>query len=119
MDSTGESRQQTWNRAKLFSSNVSAPETLGILATGGGLIFSGSIDRWFSAHNDQAGEELWRIRLNDVSGSAPVKFAVGSKQFVAAAVGNGSAHPATWPGLVLEIQNPPNRGGPVWVFEVP
>ena len=37
------------------------PPAVGILATGGGLIFSGSLDRWFSAHNDQTGEELWRF----------------------------------------------------------
>ncbi len=64
-------------RQTVFIKRERAPETSGILATAGGLIFSGSIDRWFSTHNDQTGEELWRIRLNDVPGSAPVTFEAG------------------------------------------
>jgi alcohol dehydrogenase (cytochrome c) len=59
------------------------------------------------------------VRVNDVPGSAPITYSVNGKQYVAIEVGNGSAHAATWPGLVPEIQNPPNRGGSVWVFELP
>jgi alcohol dehydrogenase (cytochrome c) len=123
LDSDGQyGRIQATNletRQTIFIRRERAPKTSGILATGGGLIFTGSLDRWFSAHNDQTGEELWRIRLNDVPGSAPVTFQVNGKQYVAVTVGNGSAHAATWPGLVPEIQNPPNRGGSLWVFELP
>ena len=104
LDSDGQyGRIQATNletRQTVFIKRQRAPETSGILATAGGLIFSGSIDRWFSAHNDQTGEELWRIRLNDVPGSAPVSFSVGGKQYIAVTVGNGSAHATTWPGLV-------------------
>jgi alcohol dehydrogenase (cytochrome c) len=96
-----------------------APETSGLLATAGGLVFSGSIDRWFSARNDSTGAELWRVRLNDVPGSAPISFAVNGKQYIALTVGNGSAHASTWPSLTPEIQNPPGRGGTLWVFELP
>lgn len=106
-------------RETVFLQRERAPETAGILATAGGLIFSGSLDRWFSAHNDRTGEELWRVRLNDVPGSAPISYSVAGKQYIAISVGNGSAHAATWPSLVPEIQNPPGRGGSVWVFELP
>jgi hypothetical protein len=34
-------------------------------------------------------------------------------------VGNGGAQSATFPVLVPEIQNPPDRGAAVWVFELP
>lgn len=95
-----------------------APETSGILATAGGIIFSGALDRWFKASDDKTGKELWRVRLNDIPGSAPITYMVKSKQYVAVTVGNGSAHAATWPSLVPEIQNPPGRGGAVWVFEL-
>ncbi len=123
LDSDGQyGRIQATNletRQTVFIRRKRAPETSGILATAGGLIFTGSLDRWFSAQNDQTGEELWRVRLNDVPGSAPVTFQVNGKQYVALTVGNGSAHATTWPGLVPEMQNPPNRGGSVWVFELP
>jgi alcohol dehydrogenase (cytochrome c) len=108
-----ETRKTTW------IARQRAPETSGILATAGGLVFSGSIDRWFSARNDSTGAELWRVRLNDVPGSAPISFSVNGKQYIALTVGNGSAHAVTWPSLTPEIQNPPGRGGTVWVFELP
>ncbi len=108
-----ETRKTTW------IARQRAPETSGILATAGGLVFSGSIDRWFSARNDSTGAELWRVRLNDVPGSAPISFAVNGKQYIALTVGNGSAHATTWPSLTPEIENPPGRGGTVWVFELP
>jgi hypothetical protein len=34
-------------------------------------------------------------------------------------VGNGGAQAATFPPLVPEIRNPPDRGAAVWVFELP
>jgi alcohol dehydrogenase (cytochrome c) len=108
-----ETRQTVWTQRER------APETSGLLATAGGLVFSGSIDRWFSAHDDRTGAELWRVRLNDVPGSAPISFAVNGKQYIAITVGNGSAHAITWPGLTPEFQNPPGRGGALWVFELP
>jgi alcohol dehydrogenase (cytochrome c) len=123
MDSDGKyGRIQATNvetRKTVWIERERAPETSGILATAGGLIFSGSIDRWFSAHDDRTGKELWKARLNDVPGSAPITYSVNGKQYVALTVGNGSAHAATWPSLVPEIQNPPGRGGTVWVFQLP
>jgi alcohol dehydrogenase (cytochrome c) len=96
-----------------------APITSGILDTAGGLIFNGAIDRWFTARDDKTGKELWRVRLNDIPGSAPITYSVNGKQYVAISVGNGSAIATIWPPLVPEIQNPPGRGGTVWVFELP
>jgi len=123
LDSDGQyGRVQATNletRKTVWIQRQRAPETSGILATAGGLVFSGSIDRWFSARNDSTGAELWHVRLNDVPGSAPISFAVNGKQYIALTVGNGSAHASTWPSLVPEIQNPPGRGGTVWVFELP
>ena len=40
------------------------------------------------------------------------------KQYVALTVGNGGAQAATFPPLVPEIQNPPDRGAALWVFEL-
>jgi hypothetical protein len=34
-------------------------------------------------------------------------------------VGNGGAQAITFPPLVPEIRNPPDRGAGVWVFELP
>jgi hypothetical protein len=34
-------------------------------------------------------------------------------------VGNGGAQALTFPALVPEIRNPPDRGAGIWVFELP
>jgi hypothetical protein len=34
-------------------------------------------------------------------------------------VGTGGAQAVTFPALVPEIRNPPDRGAGIWVFELP
>jgi len=96
-----------------------APQTTGALATAGGVVFSGAMDRWFKAYDDATGKVLWQVRLNDVPSSAPISYSVNGKQYVAMVVGNGGAQAGTWPALVPEIQNPPDHGAAIWVFELP
>lgn len=96
-----------------------APQTSGVLATAGGVVFAGSLDRVFAAYDDTNGRELWRVRLNDVPNSAPITYMVNGRQFVAVVVGNGGAQAATFPALVPEIRNPPDRSAAIWVFELP
>ncbi|OFW34501.1 MAG: hypothetical protein A3G76_16925 [Acidobacteria bacterium RIFCSPLOWO2_12_FULL_65_11] len=96
-----------------------APQSSGVLATAGGVVFAGALDRVFAAYDDATGRQLWRVRLNDVPNSAPISYAVNGKQYVAVVVGNGGAQAATFPVLVPEIKNPPDRGAAIWVFELP
>ena len=96
-----------------------APQTTGVLATAGGLLFAGALDRVFAAYDAATGAVLWKTRLNDVPNSAPISYAVNGKQYVAMVVGNGGAQAVTFPPLVPEIQNPPDRGAALWVFELP
>jgi len=96
-----------------------APMSTGVLATAGGVVFAGAIDRGFSAYDDATGKELWRTRLNDVPSSAPITYLVNGRQYVALVTGNGGAQANTFPALVPEIRNPPDRGATLWVFELP
>jgi alcohol dehydrogenase (cytochrome c) len=96
-----------------------APKTSGTLATAGGIVFSGSLDRFVRAYDGLTGKLLWESRLNDVPSSAPVSYSVSGKQYVVVVVGNGGAQAATWPPLVPEIQNPPDHGAAIWAFELP
>ena len=73
----------------------------------------------FAAHDDTTGRELWRARLGDVPSNAPISYTVNGRQYVAMVVGNGGAQAATFPALVPEIRNPPDRGASVWVFALP
>ncbi len=96
-----------------------APQTTCVLATAGGVVFSGSLDRTLKAYDAGTGETLWQIRLNDVPNSCPITYSVNGKQYVAVVVGNGGPLTMTFPVLVPEIQNPPDHGAAIWIFELP
>jgi alcohol dehydrogenase (cytochrome c) len=96
-----------------------APQSTGVLATAGGVVFAGSLDRYLKAYDDRTGATLWQVRMNDVPSSAPITYSVDGKQYVAVVVGNGGAQTATFPVLVPEIQNPPDHGAAIWVFQLP
>jgi len=96
-----------------------APESTGVLSTAGGLVFSGSIDRFIRAYDDATGKTLWEMRLNDVPSDAPIAYSVNGKEYIAVGVGNGGAQAMTFPPLVPELQNPTDRGAEIWVFELP
>ena len=108
-----ETRQTVWTMRQR------APQSSGVLATAGGVVFAGSIDRVFAAYDDANGRELWRVRLNDVPNSGPISYSVNGRQYIALTVGNGGAQALTFPALVPEIRNPPDRSASVWVFELP
>ena len=106
-------------RETVWSARQRAPQTTGVLATAGGLVFAGALDRWFTAYDDATGEALWRARLSDVPSAAPISYAVNGKQYVAMVVGYGSAHAITFPMLTPEIDLPIVRSSTIWVFALP
>ena len=96
-----------------------APQTSGILATAGGVIFAGALDRWFTAYDETNGKNLWRVRLNDVPNSAPITYTANGKQYIAVVVGYGGAQAASFPQLTPEIALPVARSSTIWAFELP
>jgi alcohol dehydrogenase (cytochrome c) len=90
----------------------------GALDTAGGVIFNGSIDRFFRAYDDQTGKLLWETRLTDVPSDAPISYTVNGKQYVAIGVGGGGAQATGFAPLTPEIQNL-ERAPAVWVFQLP
>jgi len=94
-----------------------APRTSGLLATNGGLLFGGDLDRYFSAHDQETGALLWQIRLNDVANSAPISFLADGKQYIATTVGQGRLSIAR-SALTPEIKLPTEPSPTLWVFEV-
>lgn len=96
-----------------------APVTTGTLVTGGGLVFAGSLDRVFGAYDASTGELLWKTRLNDVPSSAPISYSASGQEYVAVIVGPGGFQSNAYQPLVPEIQNPPDHGAALWVFEAP
>jgi alcohol dehydrogenase (cytochrome c) len=95
-----------------------APVTSGVLATAGGLVFVGGLDRMFRAFDSLTGVQLWKTRLSNVPASVPISYSVNEREYVAMVVGPGGPQTNAYRGFVPEIRNPPD-GVSIWVFEVP
>jgi alcohol dehydrogenase (cytochrome c) len=106
-------------RKTLWTERQRAPQTTGTLATAGGIVFAGALDRVLTAYDDATGKTLWQAKLNDVPSSAPISYGVNGKQYVAMTVGYGSAHAQTFPMLTPEIDLPIVRSATIWVFALP
>ncbi len=106
-------------RETVWTARQRAPQTSGVLATAGELVFAAAFDRGLRAYDARNGNLLWETRLNDVSSSSPISYAVDGKQYVAIVVGEGGFHARSFAPLVPEFRSPPNRGATLWVFALP
>ncbi|MGH9786632.1 MAG: pyrroloquinoline quinone-dependent dehydrogenase [Terriglobia bacterium] len=61
-----------------------------LLATGSGLLFNGSMERYLRALDAENGQVLWQTRLAGQTVGAPVTYSVNGRQFLAIAAGGGS-----------------------------
>jgi len=105
------------NHTQAWSSRWPAPLTSGALPTAGGLVFAGSLDRYFRAYDDTNGRLLWQTRLSNAVVASPISYSVNGKQYVAVVTSSGSLHTRALNTLVPEIKNP--EGGSVLsVFEL-
>jgi alcohol dehydrogenase (cytochrome c) len=61
-----------------------------ILATGGGLLFNGSMDRYLRALDADKGQVLWQTRLPSQVVGGAVTFSINRRQYVAVTAGGGA-----------------------------
>ncbi|TAL04755.1 MAG: alcohol dehydrogenase [Rhodospirillaceae bacterium] len=94
-----------------------AQQSSAILATGGGLVFEGSRDRMFRAHDSATGETLWSTRLDGVPDSYPITFKANGKQYVAVTTGPAMLN-FVWAPFTPEFKDS-NPATTLWVFELP
>jgi alcohol dehydrogenase (cytochrome c) len=64
------------------------PTWAGVMATAGGLVFSGSNEGNFFALDARSGKPLWQFQTGGAIRSGPMSYAIGDKQFVAVAGGH-------------------------------
>jgi alcohol dehydrogenase (cytochrome c) len=62
------------------------PETGGLLATAGGVVFGGDAEHFF-ALDSASGSRLWEMSVGAPGTSAPMSYAVGGPQFIAVNAG--------------------------------
>ncbi|HKK16462.1 MAG TPA: PQQ-binding-like beta-propeller repeat protein, partial [Gammaproteobacteria bacterium] len=59
----------------------------GILATGGGLVFTGEGNGWFRAYNSDTGELMWQDKADAGVNAPPASYNVGGDQYIVVAAG--------------------------------
>src|SRR5664279_6078254 len=71
---------------------VKTPEPMigGILATAGGLVFTGEGNGKFAAYNSSTGKELWNFRAGAGVNAPPSSYMVGGKQYVVVGAGGNT-----------------------------
>ena len=117
---------QAWNvdtGKRAWTHNYAASPTWGpMLATGGGLVFSGGTnDRLFHAFDASTGKLLWEFPTNSGITGQPSSFMIDGKQYVAVQSGWGvdargmqTQLNAASPGKFPDVP----EGGAIWVFAV-
>jgi alcohol dehydrogenase (cytochrome c) len=118
---------QGWNvdtGARVWTHSFATSMNWGpMLATGGGLAFSGGTnDRKFRAFDAASGKLLWEFPTNSGITGQPSSFAIDGKQYIAVASGWGVDARAMQarlnrlqPGKFPEVP----EGGAIWVFALP
>jgi alcohol dehydrogenase (cytochrome c) len=105
-------------REILWTHRQRIPIAGSMLATAGGVLFTGDLDRYFYAYDQKTGEVLWRTRLAAAPESSPVTYAVNGHQYIAVVAGSGSVLGVAGRGLAPELVTPA-AGVTVVVFELP
>ncbi len=88
----------------------------GLVATAGGLVFGGDVNRRFKAFDDRTGEVLWETILSAPVSAHPVSYGVDGRQYVAVPVGGATAVPERRV-LSVHTEIKPTRGiNAIFVF---
>lgn len=104
-----------------------APISTSLLATAGGVVFSGDLDPSLKAFDDASGKLLWRAPLDDLPSSSIVTYAIGPSQYVAVVIGLRNNHVSDLSRTYTAFRKrrgetqaaPPSTGGAaMWVFSL-
>lgn len=123
---------QAWNPATgkpMWMDREPWPVWSGVLTTDGGLVFYGTLDRWFKAVDAKTGKLLWKFRLGSGTVGDPMTFKVDGRQYVAIWDGVGGAM-GIMPGqskyggqggtnVVQNLGKYTAQGGALYVFALP
>ena len=88
-----------------------------VLATGTGLLFNGSMDRYLRALDADSGQVLWQTRLPTQAVGGVVTYSINGRQYIAIAAGGGPIA-ALGVGLTPEADTA-SGGNAMYVFALP
>jgi glucose dehydrogenase len=122
-------------RRKAWEIKEDLPLWSGALATGGDLVFYGTMEGWFKALDATNGNLVWQVRLNSGIISQPIAFrGPDGREYIAVHSGVGGwagaivsagldpRDPSAALGFVNAVRDLPHRtqpGGRLYVFALP
>lgn len=72
----------------------------GVLSTGGGLVFQGTIDGMFRAYDAKTGKQVWSFDTGAPILAAPISYEVDGRQYVTLLTGSSMGFPMYGPAMV-------------------
>ena len=86
------------------------PSSAGMLATGGGLIFTGKMSGEFLALDEATGKTLWQFKTGSSVNSTAITYTHNGRQYVTIASGLGGALATRYGAAKVPA------GGSIWTF---
>ena len=83
----------------------------GMLATDGGLLFTGRVNGEFIALDQATGEELWKFKTGSGINSPPITYTHNGRQYVTVLSGIGGVL-----NRIMKVADRVPTGGSVWTF---
>ena len=94
------------------------PGTAAVLATAGGLVFHGDINRRFRAFDAETGEQIWETILGGNPSVSTISYGVDGRQYIAVMTGNTGKVPGELSTMAPEI-TVPSAHNAIYVFALP
>ena len=88
----------------------------GLVATAGGVVFGGDVNRRFKAFDDLTGEILWETIVSAPVSAHPVSYSINDRQYIAVPVGGATAVPERRVLSVHTEIKPPRGINAIFVF---
>lgn len=95
-----------------------SPMVAGVLATAGGLVFTGDAEGFLTAYDAETGDDLWHFQCGSGHRASPITYTLDGKQYVAVAVGWGG-WTAGFAGDGAPWLRDARRGSTLFVFSLP
>ena len=92
---------------------VDLPSSAGMLATGGGLVFTGKLTGEFLALDEDTGKTLWQFRTGSSVNATAITYTHKGRQYVTVASGLGGILATRYASRKVPA------GGSVWTFALP
>ena len=89
---------------------VGMPSSAGMLATGGGLIFTGKLTGELVALDQDTGQTLWQFKTGSSINSTAITYTYKGRQYVTVASGLGGTLATRYAGRKVPT------GGSIWTF---